>query len=211
MGQAALAELDPAALGADLDLAPGQCVGVARRHGPHRQSGRERRAGDRHHALEVASGHRRARGAPHVELMRLAHVQPVDDVAAVDDAGAGHERIVRAQLGELAQRARDDRRHVRSQHGARRDVAGVPGLARDAVGRVAQRVVVVGDRDDAAAAPHVDVRAPGPGQRGDRRLDEPLHAVLARVGVGQVAQRQRALELGVGDAMKHGVLSLRQR
>jgi hypothetical protein len=81
--------------------------------------------------------------------VRLADVQPVDHVAAVDESGACHDDVVRAAgPGEAADRLGHDRGHVGSQEPAVVDVARVPGLPCRGAGRVAEHLVVRADRDD---------------------------------------------------------------
>ena len=86
----------------------------------------------------------RSADPPQVELVRLADVQPIDHVSAVDEAGARHDDVVGVTgPNEAAQRPGHHRRHVRAQEPAVVDVARVPGLAGRGVGRIAEHLVVV--------------------------------------------------------------------
>src|SRR5204863_334245 len=79
--------------------------------------------------VQVGGGEPRpAPRPPQVELVRLAHVQPVDDVAPVDEAWAGDDEIGAAVRGQVAKRAGHRRRHVGSQEPGAVEVAGVAGL-----------------------------------------------------------------------------------
>jgi hypothetical protein len=204
MGEPALQQLDPLAAREDLHLAAGGRVGMAGGlRAPARA--RQQRLDDRgDHGVEVALAHRPARDPPQVELVGLADVQAIDDVAAVDEAGHAHEHVVRRGGRQRAQRRRDARRRVRTQHPPRVDVARVAPVAGGGVGAVAQRVVVVGDRDHPARA--VDKRAAAPARGQPRRGAgyEVLHAMRAVARIGEVGQRQRPGQLVIGDVRHRG-------
>ena len=105
------------------------------------RSGQDRRDDEADHLVEVAAVERLAAAdAPQVELVRLADVQPIDHVAAVDEARACHDDVVGVTgRARRAQRGGHHRGHVRPQEPALVDVARVAGLAGGGVGRVAER------------------------------------------------------------------------
>src|SRR5271157_956984 len=74
-------------------------------------------------------------------------------------------------------------------------VAGVTSFPGDRVGRVAQSVVVVGDRHDLRAPAPADLAGPGAGQRLDRPVDKDLDGVRALPGVGEIADAESGLQL----------------
>ena len=181
-GEPAFEQLDPPAVHVDLHLAAGGGVRMRRVERPVPRSGHDRRDDELDHLVEVAGGQRLAAAyPPQVELVRLADVQAVDHVAAVDEARARHDDVVGVTgPGEAAQRPGHHRRHVRAQQTAVVDVARVAGLAGGGVGRVAERLVVVGDRDDRARTVDEHRSAPDPFEGiADRGRDE-LHTRAAR-------------------------------
>ena len=127
--------------------------------------------------------------------MRLAHVQAVDDVAAIDEPRRADEHVVGGARRQLPQGRRDRRGGLAAQQAAGVEVARVAALACRAVGRIAQRVVVVGDGDDAVGAVHVDRAAPAGAQGVGRARDELLHAMRPVGGVGEVGQGQGLAQL----------------
>ena len=90
-------------------------------------------------------------------------------------------------------RAGHQRRRMAPQHLARTDVARVARVARHGVARVAERVVVVGDGDDAGTA--MDERSAGATRAAsavDDLFEQALHRVHAFSGIGEVAHFQGA-------------------
>jgi hypothetical protein len=127
-----------------------------------------------HHSSELVAGKRRAAEPPEVELVRLADGQPVDSVAPIDEPRAGKEHVVVGRAGERAQEAGDHRAGVRTEHLRLAHVAGVPGVARSGVGRVAQELVVVGDRHERVGSVDDRLATPGLTQRPHDVADECL-------------------------------------
>ena len=97
------------------------------------------------------------------------------------------------------QRARDQRRRVRAQHLGRRHVPRVARVARDGIGGVAERVVVVVQRDDARAAVDATGRSAthGSARRRCRRRCAAARAHLAAGSERSRTARARASSTGV--------------
>jgi hypothetical protein len=158
-------------------------------------AGQERADRRRDHRLEIAARELGAAAAqaPEIELVGLARVQTIDAVAPVDDAGAGEQDVAPAALaGELGERGGHDGRGLRSQHDVAGDVARVADVADDALGRVAEAVVVVGDGRERRGAAHAWLGAPVGDEGGGRSLDERLQGVRPVVRIGQIGNRKRA-------------------
>ena len=103
-----------------------------------------------------------AADAPEVELVGLAHMQPVDGVATVDQADRRQQDVGRlAVRRQVIQQRWDHRRGVRAQHGRSGHVARVARVARDGVGRVPQALVIVVDGYHGIGAVHEHLTAPG--------------------------------------------------
>ena len=144
--------------------------------------------------------------APQIELVRLADVQAVDDVAAVDEPRRAHEHVVGGSRRQLAQGRRDRRRGLAAQQ-RRAEIARVAARAPGRRGRRAERVVVVGHGDDAAGAVHEHRAAPARAQGIGGARDELLHAMRAVSGVGEVGQGQGPAQLVLRE-VRHGTLLL---
>ena len=169
-GQPGLADLDPVAAGGGVDLDAADRVrvlGVDGADAPAGQGGGRDGAG---HGEQVAALERRpAPDAPQVDLVRLAHVMAVDAVAPVDQAGADQQHVAPAGVGgQLVERRRDHGRGLRAQQHVAAQPARVAGVARDAVGRVVQAIVVVARRHHRQGAADAGLAAPR-GRRGRRR------------------------------------------
>ena len=93
------------------------------------------------------------------------------------------------------------------QHLARTHVARVARVARHGVARVAERVVVVGDGDDAGTAMDEWRQTPRARQRGDDLFEQALHGVHAFSGIGEVAHFQCARHLGGRYRIRTGTTS----
>jgi hypothetical protein len=82
-----------------------------------------------------------------------------------------------------------------AEHPPGTHIAGVTGFSGDRAGRIAQPVVVVGDRDDLPAPAPPDLARPGTGQRGDGAVGEDLDGVRACRGIGKVADVEGGAQL----------------
>jgi hypothetical protein len=161
-----------------------------------RQTGDQRLEQARDHLVQVLAGHRTARDPPQIELVRRAAVLPGDGVPAVHHPGAGQQHIVAAgTAGKPPQRGRDHGAGMAAEHPAGTHVAGVTGFPGDRGGRVAQPIVVVGDRDDSRAPAPPHLARPDTGQRGGDPVGEDLDGVRARRGIGQVADVEGGAQL----------------
>ena len=209
-GKAALEQLDPLLADQHLDLEAVVGVGMLGRDRAMAAAGQHRRDDQLDHLLEVAAVEpRSAADPPQVELVGLADVQPVDHVAAVDQARAGHHHVV-VTAGQPPQGGRHHGRGVRAQQVRVVQVARVAGIAGGGVRRVAEQLVVLGDGHHRAGPVDEDRAAPARGQRLGDGGGHQLHGVGAGGRVGQVAQRQRGVELLGCDGAGHGwFLSLR--
>ena len=154
--------------------------------------GQQRRRDALDHRDQVVARERPPRDPPQIELVRLADVQAIDRVAPVGQAGARHNNVFVARRRDHAQRARNHRGRLRPQQQLRRQVARVARVARRTVGRVAEIIVVVGDRNERRRAMHDDRTIPRGAQGIERVLHEQLHRMRAERCVGQIAQRQQA-------------------
>jgi hypothetical protein len=99
-------------------------------------------------------------------------VQPIDRIAPVREARADDQHIVVVGRRECAERARNQRRHLRAKQAIVRDVAGVTRISARAVGRVPQLVVVIGDGHERGRAVEHDGTAPLHVQCGHRVVHE---------------------------------------
>ena len=185
--------------------APRSCTGAPPEAPGCARAGQGRRDDEADHLLQVIRGERLAPAhAPQVELVRLADVEPIDHVAAVDQARACHDDVAgAARRDEAAKRIGDHRRHVRPQEPVLVEIARVPGLPRRGSGRIAERLVVRADRDDRARPVDQHRSAPGALQGVADRVREKLHGMRPRGRIGQVAQRERAVELVLSDDGMH--------
>ncbi len=179
-------------------LEPVDRVRVARRRKPERRAGQHRVRRDVDHLLERRASEWATRDAPEIELVRLADVQPIDRVAPVSEPRAHEQHVVVAGRREHPERGRDHRGRLRAEQPIGRHVPRVARITRRAVGRIAERVVVFGDRDDRRRAVHDDRATPARGERRDGVAHEQLHCVRAERRVGEIAQRERAsISLGI--------------
>ena len=90
-----------------------------------------------------------------------------------------------------------------AQHPRLVHIAGVPRVAGDVGGVVAEVVVVVGDRDDAVAGPSADFAAPVFGQRAGGQVDEQLEGMWTGGRIGEVADGEVTGELSRGEWSRH--------
>ena len=205
-GDAALADLDPLVAVLDVDL---QTLGRVRMDTRLDAVLRTRERGahdDLDHLFEITGVEPEiARDPPEVQLVRQPGVEPVDRVSAVDEARAHEQHVFGTVRRERTQRARDQGRRVRAQHLGRRHVSRVARVARDGVGRVAERVVVVVQRDDARTAMDSGHAAPRTGQRGDDVVDDALQRVRTLRRIREVAHGEGAREFdGSEQRNRHG-------
>ena len=75
-------------------------------------------------------------------------------------------------------------------------ITGVAGVTRDCVGREAEGVVVVSQRNNSGATGQADVAVPARGEGGHGEVDEQLDGMTARSRIGEVADRLVELALG---------------
>jgi len=209
VGQPALADLHLLAAPPHVDLSAAQRVRMGVRHGAPGRARQHSRDDQRDHPVQVVGGQRRtaAPDAPQVDLVRLAHVPPVDGVAPEADSRHRQQHVGGSGgAGEVVEQGGDPGAGVGVQHPARRDVAAVAGVAGHRVGRVAQPVVVVGDGDDSGTGIAAHRDAPGAGQSLLQRRDDALQRVRSRGRVGQVPHGERPRELpGRDQGSVHGV------
>src|SRR6266550_8728187 len=85
-------------------------------------------------------------------------------------------------------------------------ISGVPRVARDCVGREAEGVVVVSQRNNSGATGQADVAVPARGEGGHGEVDEQLDGMTARSRIGEVADGKVACQL-VGRDSGHSVSS----
>ena len=192
MRTATLQDLDPSALNVAVHLQPVERIRVHSRIQPQRHAGQHRARDDFDHGHQVIARERTLRDPPQIELMRLADVQPVDRVPPIGQAGAREYHVLVTRRCDHAQRARNHRRGLRTQQQLRRQVPRVAGIARCAVGWVAQGVVIVGRWHQRRRAVHHDGTAPRRPQSVECVLHEQLHRVRAERSVREIAQRQQA-------------------
>src|ERR1022692_2741727 len=207
MGEAALPYLHPAVVQEHVDLTAAGGVRVRPRLLAVRQVRGQRLEDDRDHLVQIGAAHRPAGDPPQVELVRAPGVLPVDRVPAVDHPRADEEHVVAGFFGELAQRWRDHGARLTAEHLPFADVAGVARLSGDRAGRVAETVVVVGDRHDARTAAPADLAGPGTGQRRDDPVDDELNSVRTFGWVGEIPDAEVELQLlrsEIGSWTGHG-------
>jgi hypothetical protein len=197
VGEPALADLDLVGVTEPgIDLAPVDRVRVRARRGAPRRTGQDRGDDGRDHRVEVVLTECRtcAPEPPEVVLVRLTDVVAVDHVAAVADARSAQQHVIRSVPRDLLVQSRHARAGVRPQHVGVVDVPGVAAVARDIVRAVAEPVVVVGDRDDAGPGVAADGHLPRSGERSLESRRHELDRVVTLRRIGQVAQRESALE-----------------
>ncbi len=174
---------------------------MGRRQSAVRAAGQHRGDDERDHRLEVlqAALTRGAGHAPQIELVRLPGVQPIDGVTAVGQAGADEEQILTVCEGpEARQERRNHRRGLGAQDGDVAHVTGVASVPGDRIGRVTEAIVVVARGDHGARATKANFGAPGVAQGRDDRVDQELESVLPLLGIGEIADGERATELREG-------------
>jgi hypothetical protein len=189
VGVPALPDLHPAAVVAHVGLPAAQGVRMRPRLPSPRHAWGERAQQGGDHLVHVGAAHRPARDPPQVQLVRGAGVLPVDGVPAVHYPGADQQHVIRGVSGiggEATQRGRDHGARMAAEHAPRVYVPGVSSFPGDRAGWVPEPVVVVGDRDDPAAAAPSDFAVPCPGQAFDGFVDEDLDSVRAFRGIGQI-------------------------
>jgi hypothetical protein len=194
IGEAAFEQLHPVAVPRHLHFPGVRRIRMTRGHGTPARSGSEGVDGGRDHRIQRVAPEPAPGQAPQVELVRLADVQPVDGVAPVDEAGYG-EQLVTDPTAQPPECGRNGRRRVRPQQPGLVEIAGVAPVARGAVGRIAERVVVVDDGDDTVAAMHADGYPPELREALEGDCDERLHRVLALRRIGEVAQLESCGQL----------------
>src|ERR1039457_1470165 len=199
MGEAALPYLHPAVVQEHVDLTAAGGVRVRPRLLAVRQARGQRLEDERDHLVQVGAAHRLARDPPQVELVRAPGVLPVDRVPAVHDPRADEEHVAAGLFGQLAERWRDHDARVTAEHLPGIDVAGVARLSGDRAGRVAETVVIVGDRHDAGTAAPANLAGPGARQRLDGPVDEELNSVRTFGWFGEIPDAEVELQLLRGE------------
>jgi len=131
---------------------------------------------------EAISGHRAFIAR---RLVRGPGVLPVDGVAAVRDPRAGQQHVITRLAGKPSQRRRDHGAGMTAQHAPGIDVSGLAALPGDRLDRIAEPVIIVGDRHDPGTAAPADLAAPGPAQPFHSQADKDLDGVRTFRRVGQ--------------------------
>lgn len=203
MSQPALPYFDPLIARSHVDLPTVDRVGVYPGL-PSPLAPREERVGQElEHLVQVVVTDGVPGDPPDVELVGGPGVQPVDGVPSVRDARADEEHVVGRVCCQGSEGGGDHGARMASQHTPIVHIARVAGVAGHRVGRIAEAVIVVGQRHDAGAACDPNVAAPGVAQGPDSQLDEELDAVRPFGRVGQVSDGEILGELVWAECSGH--------
>src|SRR5450432_3348488 len=97
--------------------------------------------------------------------MRFASVRAIDRVTPIHQPGTRQEHMGRWLVREALQERRYHSGRLRSEQRVLAHVASVTSVARSAVSRIMQAIVVIRDGHDGARAVHERAALPGAGER----------------------------------------------